>query len=98
MLAQSNSQPRSVTELCRYWEEKSRYHTKTTVSHRNLPISCAVKTITVEGHALIHEIELQCKCCQSTFIVRAAHECQSKEDTGLEWIQTKQGENVNLAL
>lgn len=42
-------------------------------------IVCAVKTFTVNGHK-VHEIDLRCKECTSSFILTAAHECADDDD------------------
>ena len=94
----------SVQELREFWEDKS------TQLHSNIPtisrpnhehelVACHVKTITIK-EILFYEIELVCSQCNSSFKVRASHECHSSQghdDAGLEWLETNDGENVNLA-
>lgn len=98
----------SVKEMRRFWESKLIISNGVpALSSKNdiVPaISCSVKTITIEGHELhlIHQIEMECKCCKSCFIVRAAHNCEGDYDSGhsgLEWIKSgKNEDHVNLAL
>ena len=67
--------------------------------HKHELVACHVKTVTIQG-ILFYEIELKCNECKSSFKIRASHECHSNESlnsAGLEWIETNDGENVNLA-
>jgi hypothetical protein len=96
----------SVKEMRRFWENKfiidNDNSTMSSKSDIFPAISCSVKTITVEGHELhlIHQIEMECNCCKSCFIVRATHTCEGDVDSGnsgLEWIKSDINEEVNLA-
>ena len=74
-------------------------------------ISCAVKSVSIHSRT-IHQVELFCRCCQGTFVVRAAHECGGDEDddedddevakddeeAGLEWLQDQGKDHINLTM
>ncbi|KAI8896957.1 hypothetical protein BC833DRAFT_621696 [Globomyces pollinis-pini] len=98
--------PQSVASLKQFWEKKAislkpMGWVKKSQSPINAEILCEVKTASVDN-AMIHEIELHCKCCSSSFIVRAAHECLSTvtDESGLEWFREShnQIETINLKI
>ena len=65
-------------------------------------LACAVKSLSING-ADVHEIELHCKCCQSIFVLRAAHDCHDttliqSQGSGLEWFKDKKSEHINMII
>lgn len=86
----------SVKKLLNFWEGKTQQKVIQKPDD-SCSISCSVKTIYVD-EALIYEVQLECKSCLSIFILRAAHDCNSITDGGLEWLKGHNQEHVNLAL
>lgn len=73
------------------------------VPHNNCDmIVCGVKTLTVNG-TKVHEIELGCQQCASSFVLRAAHECSNTnpdelayQERGLEWLRDERSDYINI--
>lgn len=87
----------SVQDLRSFWEQKTQFEEPRQPQHKHELVACNVKTITIQG-ILFYEIEFNCNECKSSFKIRTSHDCESNGGTnGLEWIETNDGENVNLA-
>lgn len=88
-----------VSQLCQFWEKKTKSTNRNPISRKTTDsISCSVTSIMAEKDCLIHQVQLECTCCASIFILRAAHECNPQNNSGLEWIQNSNGDNVHVAL
>ncbi|KAJ3004532.1 hypothetical protein HKX48_001171 [Thoreauomyces humboldtii] len=70
-------------------------------------IVCGIRSFTVDGTKL-HEIELSCHGCASSFVLRAAHDCGVTDgtdgftlpisrDKGLEWLRGDRADYINIA-
>lgn len=77
----------SVRELKQFWERKSQKEL----------ISFSVKRVQI-SESTVHEVELNCSCCKSTFVLRAAHDCFSNDnEEGLEWMKDSlTGDIINI--
>jgi hypothetical protein len=111
---ENNQDSSIVNKMKNFWELKSKLdagatkssmkNTLSSYSGHDEVINCAVKAVTIQKHT-IHQIELFCTCCSSTFIVRAAHACErdnaedgKEEETGLEWLNSTNGDQINLTI